>query len=103
LRSQVPPLTSRGLIALHEFVVRSALDFQDFMHILSNILHYTGISAVPNWRAVFARSDQAYAAAIMHSYYTDVEIFLGWCRQAREVPFTASVSTVCALLESQPA
>lgn len=54
-----------------------------------------------DWRIQFRRLEGAYAPATMRSYYADVEIFVTWCAQVGEVPFPASVQTVCAFLEAQ--
>lgn len=54
-----------------------------------------------DWRAEFKRLEGAYAPATMRSYYSDVEIFVGWCEQKGVVPFPGSVATVCCFLEEQ--
>lgn len=58
-------------------------------------------SIIPDWRAEFKRLEGAYASSTMKSYYSDVEIFVSWCRENAVPPFPASVETVCRFLEAQ--
>jgi site-specific recombinase XerD len=43
----------------------------------------------------------AYAPATMRSYYSDVEIFVQWCKEEGLTAFPAEVRTVCAFLEAE--
>ncbi|MBW6506720.1 MAG: tyrosine-type recombinase/integrase [Rhodobacteraceae bacterium] len=54
-----------------------------------------------DWRGEFKRLEGAYAPSTLHSYHSDVEIFVRWCADARHEAFPASVATVCAFLEAQ--
>lgn len=55
-----------------------------------------------DWRSEFQRLEGAYAPATMRSYYADVEAFEHWCVENRiQMPYPASVETVCHFLEDQ--
>ncbi|WP_334062892.1 tyrosine-type recombinase/integrase [Limimaricola cinnabarinus] len=68
---------------------------------MSNMLHKKSNIAALDWRAEFARLEGAYAPATMRSYYSDVEIFVQWCKEEGVTAFPADVATVCAFLEAQ--
>ena len=54
-----------------------------------------------DWRSEFQRLDGAYAPSTMKSYFTDVEVFETWCRQAGREPFPADPNTVREFLDAQ--
>jgi site-specific recombinase XerD len=54
-----------------------------------------------DWRSEFERLEGAYAPATMRAYYSDVQAFVDWCEAFCQVPFPASVGTVCDFLEEQ--
>ena len=54
-----------------------------------------------SWRAEIQRLEGAYAPSTIRSYYADVQVFVDWCESANNVPFPASVTTVCSFLEAQ--
>lgn len=58
-------------------------------------------SITPNWRAEFKRLKGAYSPATMKAYYTDVGIFVEWCKKNGTLPFPADPKTVCDFLEDQ--
>ncbi|SMX24693.1 site-specific tyrosine recombinase XerD [Boseongicola aestuarii] len=53
------------------------------------------------WRAEIQRLEGAYAPSTIRSYYADVQVFVDWCESSDNVPFPASVRTVCSFLEAQ--
>jgi integrase/recombinase XerD len=68
---------------------------------MPNMTSKVPLYSIYDWSAEFKRLEGAYASATMRSFYSDVEIFVGWCEEQGVAPFPATVTTVCRFLEEQ--